>query len=133
VLLRGSYGAGRLLVLAIPDNPGDLYNLPAEALAIIRDQLSPALPVHITGPSGVCLFVYDNGVFIAESFLDHEVEIQLVASQPWPELIDVTNKRRIEPVQYDIPGERWGERLVRNAFPVTLPAHSYCLFRAPEG
>ena len=80
LLHRAEYGKGMLYVLTIPDNMGDLYALPPQALAHVRRVLMQDIYVRLEGPSEVCLFVYDNGVFIVHSFLPHTVQLDIVLS-----------------------------------------------------
>jgi hypothetical protein len=80
LLHRAEYGKGMLYVLTIPDNMGDLYALPPQALAHIRRVLMKDIYVRLEGPSEVCLFVYDNGAFIIHSFLPHTVQLDIVLS-----------------------------------------------------
>jgi hypothetical protein len=77
VLLENKYSRAKLYVLTIPDNYGDLYSYPEGVLSIIREVASPDMPVHIEGPSNVCLFAYDNNTFIVESFRDKNTEITI--------------------------------------------------------
>jgi hypothetical protein len=77
LLHRAEYGKGMLYVLAIPDNMGDLYALPPQALAHIRRVLMQDIYVCLEGPSQVCLFVYDNGAFILHSFLPHATHVDV--------------------------------------------------------
>jgi hypothetical protein len=80
LLHRAEYGKGMLYVLTIPDNMGDLYALPPQALAHIRRVLMQDIYVRLEGPSEVCLFVYDNGAFIVHSFLPHAAHLDIVLS-----------------------------------------------------
>jgi hypothetical protein len=80
LLHRAEYGNGMLYVLTIPDNMGDLYALPPQALAHIRRVLMQDIYVRLEGPSEVCLFVYDNGTFVVHSFLPHTVQLDIVLS-----------------------------------------------------
>jgi hypothetical protein len=82
LVLRGLYGGkgGSLYVLAIPQNPSDLYVYPADVLNAFREAASHEVGIRIRGPAKVSLFVYDNGYFIVENFNDAAVDIQVVLS-----------------------------------------------------
>ncbi len=68
VLHSAKYSKGLLYVLTIPQAIGDLYSLPAEVLAPIRNVICRDMYVRLEAPSQVSLFVYDNDTFIVESF-----------------------------------------------------------------
>jgi len=61
MLLCGAYGKGSLYVLTIPDTFADLYNLPAETLALLRGEFD--LPITLESCGRVSLFPYDNNTF----------------------------------------------------------------------
>jgi hypothetical protein len=89
ILLQAGYASGTLYVLTIPDNMGDLYNLPAEVLTTIKEVLTRDLPVRVEAPAQVSLFVYDNNTFIVESFLDHFASVRVVADRKFTKLTDL--------------------------------------------
>jgi len=79
LLQDADYGGGHLYVLAVPDNPADLYALPEPALNQIRRVAMQGLGLRIDGPAEVALFPYDNGTFVAFSFRDEAAEMSVVA------------------------------------------------------
>jgi hypothetical protein len=79
LLLCGTYGAGRIYVLNIPETPADLYKLPAETLTLLRKEMR--LPVTIEGSARVGLFMYDNSTFIIQSFLDKPEDVRICISR----------------------------------------------------
>ncbi|PYG88219.1 hypothetical protein LY28_01559 [Ruminiclostridium sufflavum DSM 19573] len=78
ILLENKYSKGKLYVLTIPDNPGDLYSYPEDVLNIIREASSIDMPVHLEAPSRIGLFIYDNDTFIVESFRETNTEFTIV-------------------------------------------------------
>ena len=68
VMIMNHYSRGTFMVLAIPENFGDLYSLPRGLLSKIRAYLLADFPVRIDAPAQVALFAYDNGSFVVESF-----------------------------------------------------------------
>ncbi|MGZ4411696.1 MAG: hypothetical protein ACXVY8_06135 [Gaiellaceae bacterium] len=119
LLLSHDYASGVLVVLTIPDDPGDLAKLPAEVLARIRGELTRGLFVRLEGPGRVCLFAYDNGAFVVHSFLPHPVDVTAVMDQG-PSELSCLNR------ELTITGIRRGEEI---AFPIHLEAYSYGAFR----
>ncbi len=79
LLLMDKYGEGTLYVWALPENLNDLYRLPSGVLDAIRRYLEPGLPVRLEGPAKVSLFAYDNGTFVAESYLDQPAAVRISA------------------------------------------------------
>ena len=79
ILISDKYSAGTLYVLTMPDNPTDLYRMPAGALTLIRNSLTQGLPVSFTGntPEHVGLFEYDNSTFVVQNFGDTEQQVSV--------------------------------------------------------
>jgi hypothetical protein len=84
--------------------------------------------VRLEGPSEVCLFVYDNGVFIAHSFLPHPVHLDIVLSSgSGPNdssgaLVDLMSGQTIQGTS--------GEDSI--SFPVRLWPRSYRVFKCQD-
>jgi len=89
VLLECRYHSGRLFVLSIPDDPGDLSHFPREALDLIRKRLLQDFPVRLNAPSGIGMFLYANDSFIVESFLSTNRMIDIVIDRPGAVLTDL--------------------------------------------
>jgi len=123
LLLQAGYAKGMLYVLAIPDNFGDLYNLPPQVLNQIRTAIAGDLPVRLIGPSQTGLFLYDNHTLIVENFAapgGGAVAISAVAGKQYKQLVDVVSGDRIS-------GHASGNEMV---FDLTLPPASYRVFSA---
>jgi hypothetical protein len=121
LLLQASYAKGALYVLTIPDNFGDLYNLPPQVLNQIRTAIGGDLPVRIEGPSQIGLFAYDNGKFIVENFAapgGNSVTTSAIVDKRFPKLVDVVSGQQIA-------GQPRGEQMV---FEIALPPASYRVF-----
>jgi len=129
ILHQARYGNGSLFVLTIPDNFGDLYNLPAEVLNRIRSVLSQDINVHIEGPAQVSLFVYDNGTFIVESFLPENVNIKIITDKQIGKLKNIlTGEERTGKGAQ--ASQIWGrEKEETTTFDVTIKPHSYIVFQ----
>lgn len=93
LLLRARYGEGRLYVLTIPDNPGDLYLYPPEVLNVLRHVLMENADagsyVSLEGPGQISLFTYDNNTFVIESFLPHNQTVKIIINKEGAELEDL--------------------------------------------
>lgn len=105
VLLENKYSNGKLYVLTIPDNQGDLYSYPEGVLNNIREVMSKELPVRIEGPSQVGLFLYDNNTFVVESFRDTNTEVTIVVHKENAVLRQIATNRHLAGARIDmIPG-----------------------------
>lgn len=93
ILLSAGYGQGRLHLLAIPDDFGDLYHLPPGILRPLRELMAAETGVILDGPGRVGLFAYDNGTFIIHSFLPHRTEVGIKLAQPGKGLVDLATGR----------------------------------------
>ncbi|AHW58964.1 hypothetical protein SAMN05444285_11550 [Draconibacterium orientale] len=130
MLLRAKYSKGNLYVLTIPDDFGNLYDLPAGVLNTFRQVLSKDLGMYIEGPSKVGLFLYDNSTFIVESFRDEPVTIQLVSYEDLSEIKDLVSGIKLEKIQEDNSVQnRWRNPRETYKFRITLMPHSYKVFR----
>ncbi|MHB8064448.1 MAG: hypothetical protein ACYDG2_17750 [Ruminiclostridium sp.] len=95
ILLENKYSKGKLYVLTVPDNCGDLYSYPEGVLNIIREIASIDMPIHLEAPSQVGLFAYDNNTFIVESFRETNTEVTIVAHKENASFVSiVSNKHR---------------------------------------
>lgn len=68
LFLKTKYGKGRLYVLTIPEDYGDLYNIPRKALLPIRQVFQKNSPILFDTFAKVGLFTYDNDSFAIHSF-----------------------------------------------------------------
>jgi hypothetical protein len=99
IVLMNRYSKGTLYLWTMPENFGDLYNLPQEMITQIKRFLFADAPAQIDAPDHVALFTYDNGAFIVENYRDDAAKV------------GVTRK-----------GQATAES-------VTIPAHSFRLFK----
>jgi hypothetical protein len=131
MLLRAPYSKGNLYVMTIPDDFGNLYDLPEGVLNTFRQTLSKDLDIRIEAPAKVGLFLYDNGTFIVESFLDKPVTIQIIANENINSLNDIIDGSVVEKLVNRRPvNVFWQMRNAEktNTFRVTLMPHSYRVF-----
>jgi len=130
MMLRAKYSIGNLYVMTIPDSFGDLYELPAPVLNEFRRILSRDLGIRIDGPSKVSLYVYDNGTFIVESFLDKPVTIQVVTDEQVNFIKDVLSGSEINFETNEKPvNSRTRDLEPVHSFRVTIMPHSYRVFK----
>ena len=131
MMVRAPYSKGNLYVMTIPDDFGNLYDLPTGVLNFFRQTLSKDLDFRIDAPAKVSLFLYDNGTFIVESFLDTPVTIQINAKEGIEQITDllsgaIVDKQPTPPVSPMMRRFRGDDKT--NVFRVTLMPHSYRVF-----
>lgn len=129
ILHQARYANGSLFILIIPEDFGDLYNLPPEVLNRIRSVMSQDIKVHIEGSAQVSLFVYDNGTFIVESFLPKKVNIKIITDNKISKLNNILTGEEITGNAAQA-NQIWGrEKEETTAFNVTVKPHSYIVFQ----
>lgn len=122
LLLMNRYSKGILYVLNIPDNLGDLYDLPRPAVTALKRFVQGSFPVRIDAQNHVALFAYDNGTFIVQSYRDAESQVTISVAGA---------NRRVQREGVELAGQvqpaQSGE-VPATSFSVRIPAHSYQLF-----
>jgi hypothetical protein len=99
LLLFAGYGKGRMYVLTVPDNSGDLYNLPEPVITMIKDVLMKDIYVTVDSKAKISLFVYNNNTFIVHSFLPHMESVKIVIKGRAARLRELTGNNIIEGIQ----------------------------------
>lgn len=96
ILLRNGYSNGTVYTLTIPDDYADIYKFPKEVMTVIRQYLMSSLGIYLEGGEKTGLFLYDNGTFIVESFLDKTSRIKLHIASGNKKLIDVRTGKEVK-------------------------------------
>ena len=128
------YSRGHLVVLTIPDNPANLYNLPPAILNRFRQTIAADMPVRLDGPAKVSLFAYDNDTMVVESFRDEPVDIALVTAGRFKRLRDLQTGELVTGTTIgDEPARRSGwapSEAGKSSFSMMLKPHSFRAFKA---
>jgi hypothetical protein len=133
MVLRADYSQGNLYVITIPEDFGNLYDLPEGVLNSFRQILSKDLNLRIEAPAKVSLFLYDNGTFIVESFLDEPVTIVVKAKEGIDKITNIVDGTVIEKLPapannpFTFRRARGDDKV--NSFRITIPPHSYKVFK----
>jgi hypothetical protein len=127
IVHRAQYSKANLYVLTIPDNFSDLYQYPPEVLNRIRSIVSRDLDVKIEGPSQVCLFCYDNGTFIVESFLPEPATVKILVRDPAVKITDLLSDETMETIAVK-PVFPSKDTVSYHSFEITIRPHSYKVF-----
>jgi hypothetical protein len=122
IMLMNHYSKGTLYLWNMPENFGDLYNLPQEMISRIKEFMNEDAPVYIDAPDHVALFTYDNGAFVVENYRDDTAHV-IVSLDGLPKVADLLRNASV-PLINDAP------YAPRSAFRLTIPPHSFRVFRA---
>lgn len=95
IIMKTKYSKGRLFIITIPDDQGNLYHYPSLILDTIRTILSKDLPVVLEGDSKITLFTYDNETFILRSFLPYFIKTTVLVKKANALLTDLENGKAI--------------------------------------
>ena len=95
LLLKTKYDKGRIFVLAIPDDFGNLYHYPRAILTTIRNLFMKNFNVTIDSISKVALFTYDNDTLILRNFNPFIENIKVIVKTVNATLYDIERKRVI--------------------------------------
>ncbi|MCR4989518.1 MAG: hypothetical protein K6A38_01460 [Lachnospiraceae bacterium] len=89
LVLRWCYDRGRVSVIVIPDNYGDLYNYPVQVLDVIRETLGLKDNIMISAPSKVMLITYDNDTLIIRSDLDYSEFVKVYVPDKFTKAVEI--------------------------------------------
>jgi hypothetical protein len=96
IIMKTKYSNGRLYILTIPDDMGNLYHYPAFIINTIRTIMCRNLPVVLEGDSKITLFTYDNETFILRSFLPYFSNVSVIVKKEQATLTDLENNRTLQ-------------------------------------
>jgi hypothetical protein len=129
ILLMNRYSRGIFYVLNIPDNSGDLYNLPQPVTRVIKSYLQADFPVRIDAPAQVSLFAYDNGTFVIQSFRPEAVQVSVSIAGANGKLRNIVSNEMPAAEPQSAPDRGAAPQAApRTSFKVRIPAHSYAAF-----
>mgnify|MGYP000309588679 FL=1 len=130
VLHMADYSNGKFYLLTIPDNFIDLYAFPENALNRIRQVALEGMDASLEGPGEVSLFLYDNNSFVVESFLDHEVTINVLTGIETTKIIEIPTDNVIGGMERKAPVSR-NRKFGTDAsvFEISIKPHSFRAFK----
>jgi hypothetical protein len=134
MVLMNRYSKGTLFLWTIPENFGDLYNLPRPMLTRIKEYLLPTAPVRIDAPPQVALFTYDNGAFVVENYRDEPASVTISVAGTPAALREITQGQRLTPAPELNAADNFTRRRSlppRRSFNIEIAPHSFRVFK-PE-
>ena len=129
ILLRAPYATGNLYVLTIPDDMGNLYDFPANALNEIRRIMSKDIGACLEAPSKVGLLVYVHKSLAVEIFNDEPVEVRIVTGDKVMKLESLEDGTVLSPLPAGPVIQTRRPVTPKNSFRLLLLPHSYKAFR----
>ncbi|HEY4115074.1 MAG TPA: hypothetical protein VGM17_13550, partial [Rhizomicrobium sp.] len=135
IVLMNRYSNGAIYLLNIPENIGDLYNLPQGVIAQMKRYIQQDFPVRVESAPHVALFAYDNNAFVVESFRPDETSAMIFVATDGTQLRNLMTGNVVtaatEPPP--TPGERaTADRGLASPphtnFSVTIEPHSFLVF-----
>lgn len=133
MVLMNRYSKGTLYLWTMPENFGDLYNLPRPMLTRIKEYLFARAPVRIDAPPQVALLTYDNGAFVVENYRDDPASVTISVAGTPAALLEITQQRRLTPAAETEARDNFSDRRAqpqRRRFTIDIPPHSFRVFRA---
>jgi hypothetical protein len=134
MVLMNHYSKGTLYLWTMPENFGDLYNLPQPMLTRTKEYLFADAPVRIDAPAKVALFTYDNGAFVVENYRDETATVTISVAGAPSRLREITGKQRLTPAPERAVADNFRRRRTeppRRNFNDNIPPHSFRVYR-PE-
>ena len=132
MVLMNRYSKGTLFLWTIPENFGDLYNLPQPMLTRIKDYLFADAPVRIDAPPQVALFTYDNGAFVVENYRDESASVAISVAGKSAALREMTQGNSLAPQAERASVDNFDRRQAqspRRSFTIEIPPHSFRVFK----
>lgn len=118
VLTEDLYGRGKLMILNVPENFADLYQLPAAVAGILCRELSAGQPCYLSAEPKWSLVCYDNDVCCLHSFRPMLSHARIVVRGECSGLLNLeTGEVLRDPVRLPEPGHRGDGALTRTAPP----------------
>lgn len=130
IMLMNRYSKGIIYLLTVPENIGDLYNLPRGLTTQIKEYLAQDFPLRTDSPPQVGLFVYDNGTFVIESFRSDDAAVTISVPGERRVVRDAISNGILNALPAPaIPSNRPGTPSPpRTDIAVTILPHSYRVF-----
>ena len=135
IVLMDHYSKGVIYLLNIPENQGDLYNLPQGVLTQIKRYIQADFPVRIESQSRVALFAYDNDAFVVESYRATPEPVIIALPGAGRRLRDLSTGEAVPALAPVVDPHPRRADLARpeTRFAVTVAPHSYQVFKLETG
>ena len=131
IMLMNRYSKGVIYLLTVPENIGDLYNLPRGLTTQVKEYLAQDFPLRIDSPPQVSLFAYDNNTFVIESYRSDDAAITISLPGERRIVRDALSDKALPTIAAPAVAQNKTRYLPppRTDIAVTIPPHSYRVFR----
>jgi hypothetical protein len=129
MMLMNRYSKGVIYLLTIPENIGDLYNLPRGVTTQIKEYVAQDFPVRIDSQPQVSLFAYDNDTFVIESFRADDAKVTISIPGERKSLRDAVSGKTLEAMAVPPVADNRRSGQPHTDVTVTIPPHSFRVFR----
>ncbi|HIZ55506.1 MAG TPA: permease [Firmicutes bacterium] len=99
LLLKTSYGKGRLFILTVPEDYGQFYHYPRVILQKIREAFHRQAEIRLDAVAKTALFTYDNHTLILHSFQPFYDEAVIRVAGENRILYNLVNGRELKGIQ----------------------------------
>ncbi|MEW6238923.1 MAG: hypothetical protein AB1656_26360 [Candidatus Omnitrophota bacterium] len=99
--VKGIHFPESIAILEIPQETQRLLELNSALLQSWRDRLLYPLGLRVSGPAGVSLYLFDNGLLAVENFLNQSVEFLVECRQP----LDDQEREHARKTAFALPNE----------------------------
>ncbi|MBN1648391.1 MAG: hypothetical protein JW874_10175 [Spirochaetales bacterium] len=89
------YDSGRLIIMTIPDNMADLYNLPVDLLDRVREIFNSPGDIYVKKVSQTRVFLYDNDRLIVQSGLPHNHKLCISTNKNISGLTNLLSRQEV--------------------------------------
>ena len=96
LLLKSKYSNGKLYLLNLPDNFGELYALPKLVLDTLRRHLLEDFPFYVQGNGKYMFFPSAEDHFVLYSQSNHVEDYTLISKEPFKGILDLESQQTIE-------------------------------------
>ncbi len=118
VLTEDFYGRGRFLILNIPENFADLYQLPGEVIGAINREITAGQPLYLASEPKWSLICYDNEVCCLHSFRPMLSRARVAVRGECRGILDLeTGTTYLNPTLLPQPHHRGDGAMTRSALP----------------
>lgn len=96
LILKSKYSKGELYLLNLPDNFGQLYDLPNLVLSTLRRHLLKDFPFWVQGNGKYMFFPYAKDYFVLYSQSEHVEDYTLISKEPFKGILDLESQQTIQ-------------------------------------
>ena len=98
LILKSKYSNGKIYLLNLPDNVGQIYDLPDLVISTCRKLMLNDLPFMVQGKGKYMFFPFNEDHFVLYSQSEHVEDYELISKQPFKEVVDLETQHVIKSI-----------------------------------